>query len=264
MTAVFNTGAVAHVTNSATPSGTIAIPAGVLPADALYILIMVFSTAAGTLTATLSSAATAPVPVGGQQATGVIAGQQVTAGLWSAEAAAADPGAVLTFGATGGTGGSYWFNAGIVAYTGAAVAGFTDVQGGNKVAGQGETTGNITTPALVTGVADDVQIQFVTGGPPSGFDFSGIPAGLTGREQINHTGNQGLLLYIADGGGSAGPAGSAIGGTLWSGTPVGGAVGLMTSFTAGLAPLPPPAAVSLQQQQPGRSMLRKRLMTADL
>ena len=167
---------------------------------------MAFSTATGTITATLSSGATAPAAVGSQQATGNSYGQQVTSGLWSIAAGPGDPGATLTFGATGGTGGAYWFNVGLVAYAGALA---TDVSGGNNEYAQGQTTADITTPSLTTMTADDWQVQIVAGGPPNGFDFSGAPGGLMVRESITSSvnTNAGLLMYVADSNGTVGAGG---------------------------------------------------------
>jgi hypothetical protein len=246
----YNTGTTFKVANSGTPSGTGTIPAGVASGNLLYVVVMTFTTATGAVVATLTSSATAPVAVGSQQATGIVGGQQVTSGVWSIAAGPGDPGATLTFGAAGGTGGTYWFNVGLVAYSGASG---TDVSGGNNEAAQGQTTANITTPSLTTGAAGDWQIQAVTGGPPSTFDYSPVPptgSGLTLRQSIPGTGgtsNAGLLLYIADSNSSAGGAGAAIGNTAWTGTAVGGAANVMTSFTVGVAAAaaPPPAAATV-------------------
>lgn len=227
----FNTGTTATITNSATPSGTVAIPAGVLSGDVILVEVLCFATATGSLTVTLTSTATAPVAAGTQQNTGIQSGNQVSTQIFRIMAGGADAGATLTFGATGGSGGAYWFDVGLVSYTG---AGSVDViQGNQSFSASG--TGPVTTPSATTGVSGDWQIQFI-GVAPSGSPVYVTPGGLTRRETIGSGANAGIQLAIADSAASVGGAGASIGNATW--TVTGGSTGNQwsTAFTVGLAP----------------------------
>lgn len=222
----FNTGTTAVVSASGTPSGTVAIPAGVLAGDTILVLVWVFTTATGTLANSLTSTATAPVQVGASKlASG--SGIQALGTVYSVAAGASDHGATLTFSTTGGTGGSYWFNTGLVAYTG---AGGVDVSSGTSFFASG--TGTTTTPSAVTTQSGDWQVQLLGVGPPGGNTVT-TPAGLTSREAIPN--NSGLTLEIADSNGSAGGSGTTVGNTTW--TYSGGTGNVWSaSFTVALQP----------------------------
>jgi hypothetical protein len=248
----FNTGTTATVTNSGTASGTFTIPAGVLSGDIIYVLVMAFTTASGALTDTLTSTATTPVLVGSQQSTGVNSGIQVTSGIWQIVATGSDAGATLTFGTSGGSGGTYWYNVGLGAWTGFSSVN-PDVNAGTEFF-SASSTGTTTTPSATTGTAGDWQIQFLGVAPPNGNNFT-VPGGLTGREAITSATNQGLLLQIADSNGSVGGSGTSIGNTTWT-IPANASNTWSTSFTVGITPAvsggPPP------QPQPGSRTWRAR------
>lgn len=221
----FNTGTTTTVTNSGTASGTLTIPAGVLNGDTILVLVWAFTTATGTLTNHLTSTVTAPVQVGSSQlSTG--ASIQALGSVFRIAAGASDHGATLTFTTTGGTGGAYWYNVGLVAYTG---AGGVDVSNGTSFF-TASGTGTTTTPSATTTVSGDWQVQLLGVGPPGGNSFT-TPAGLTSRASIPN--NAGLTLAIADSNASVGGAGTAIGNTTWTYT---GATGNVwsTSFVVGL------------------------------
>lgn len=222
----FNTGTTATLTSSGTPSSTVTIPAGVLSGDTILVLVWVFTTATGTLASSLTSTATAPVQVGASKlASG--SGIQALGAVYSIAAGASDHGATLTFGTTGGTGGSYWYNVGLVAYTG---AGGVDVSNGTSFFASG--TGTTTTPSAVTTQSGDWQVQLLGVGPPGGNTVT-TPAGLTSREAIPN--NSGLTLAIGDSNGSAGGSGTTVGNTTWT---YSGGTGntWSTSFTVALQP----------------------------
>ena len=158
MAITFNTGTTSTVTNSATPSNTFTIPAGVLAGDVIYVFVWSFTSATGTLTAALTSTATTPVQAGTQQnASG--AGSQAHGAVFQIIAGASDAGATLTYSNTGGTGGSYWFNVLLVAYTGASASN-PDVNAGTSFF-SASSTGTTTTPSATTLASGDWQIQFV-------------------------------------------------------------------------------------------------------
>lgn len=221
----FNTGTTTTVTNSGTASGTLTIPAGVLNGDTILVLVWAFTTATGTLTNHLTSTVTAPVQVGSSQlSTG--ASIQALGSVFRIAAGASDHGATLTFTTTGGTGGAYWYNVGLVAYTG---AGGVDVSNGTSFF-TASGTGTTTTPSATTTASGDWQVQLLGVGPPGGNSFT-TPAGLTSRASIPN--NAGLTLAIADSNASVGGAGTAIGNTTWTYTGGTGNV-WSTSFVVGL------------------------------
>lgn len=221
----FNTGTTTTVTNSGTASGTLTIPAGVLNGDTILVLVWAFTTATGTLTNHLTSTVTAPVQVGSSQlSTG--ASIQALGSVFRIAAGASDHGATLTFTTTGGTGGAYWYNVGLVAYTG---VGGVDVSNGTSFF-TASGTGTTTTPSATTTASGDWQVQLLGVGPPGGNSFT-TPAGLTSRASIPN--NAGLTLAIADSNASVGGAGTAIGNTTWTYTGGTGNV-WSTSFVVGL------------------------------
>lgn len=221
----FNTGTTTTVTNSGTASGTFTVPTGVLSGDTVLVLVWVFTTATGTLTNHLTSTATAPVQVGPSQLSSG-AGIQAVGSVFKIAAGSSDHGATLTFTTTGGTGGSYWYNVGLAAYTG---AGGVDVSNGTSFF-TASGTGTTTTPSATTSVSGDWQVQLLGVGPPGGNTFT-TPAGLTGRQSIPN--NAGLTLAIADSNASVGGAGTSIGNTTWT---YSGATGNVwsTSFIVGI------------------------------
>lgn len=233
----FNTGNTATITNSGTPSGTFTIPVGVLSGDTVLVLVWSFTTATGTLTNTLTSGGTtAPVLVGTQQ-TASGASIQAVGAVFKIAAVAGDPGATLTFGTSGGTGGSYWFNVGLVAYTGAL--GGVDVSAGGEFF-SASSTGTTTTPSATTVASGDWQVQLLGVGP-SGGNATTTPGTLTSREAIPN--NSGLTLEIADSNASVGGSSTSIGNTLWTYTGTSGNA-WSTSFTVGLSPVAAGTAVS--------------------
>ena len=252
----YNTGITSTVTNGAAGSHTLTIPAGVLNKDVLLVLVMAFTTATGALTPTLTSSKTAPVQVGSTQGsvgTGAGAGIDVYTSVFSIIAGASDASATLTYGATGGTGGSYWFNVGLAAYTGASNTGVPDCQNGTS-SFSNSGTGALTTPSATTVTAGDWQVQLIGVGPPNGYNFA-VPGSLTQRQAITSSGNAGLLLEIADSNGSAGGSGTTIGNTSW--TTSGGSAGNSwnTAFTVGLAPPSAAGVAYTGSHQPARGKL---------
>ena len=241
----YNTGSVAHLTAS-TSSSTTTVPAGVLSGDAVFVLVWGFTTASGTLTPTLSSTKTAPSLVGTKQnSTG--GGIQTSAGVFLINAGSSDAGATLTYGLSGGSGGSYWFNVGIVSYTGANATP-VDVNAGTEFF-SASSAGTTVTPSATTVAAGDWQIQFIGCGPPSGANFT-VPGGITQREAITSGTNAGLLLQIGDSNGSVGGAGTSIGNTTWTCSGEGASNTWSNSFTVGLQPPSAAAPAAFVPQQP--------------
>ena len=228
----YNTGTTSIVNNSATAGGhTFTIPAGVLNGDVVLVLVSCFTTASGTVSVTLSSSATTPVPQGSQENTGINAGVQLASGVWSIAATGSDAGATLTFGASGGTGGSYWFNVGLVSYTG---AGGADVIAGAQFF-SASSVGTTTTPSATTVSANDWQVQFIGAALPSGANFT-VPGGLTGREAVTGAQNSSVVLNVADSAATVGGAGTAIGNTTWTASGAAASNVWSTSFTVGIKP----------------------------
>jgi hypothetical protein len=254
----YNTGTTATVGSSGTPSGTVTIPAGVLSGDTVFVFVFCFTTATGTLTNTLSSSATAPTAVRAQVNSGSLSSIQAQSALWVIKAGSSDHGATLTFGTTGGTGGSYWYNVGVVAYTGASTVTPVDVSNGAAFNASGQT-GTTTTPSATTGAAGDWQIQFLGVGPPSGNTFT-VPGSLTQRQAVLTATNAGLLLEIADSNASVGASGTGIGSTTWTCGSTGGNV-WSSSFTVGLAAPASATPLSVTSIQPKRASVRKAVRT---
>lgn len=230
----FNTGVTKTIDQAASNTGTIIVPAGVKPGDDVFVFVFAFSFAGtGSAAITLTSTATAPAQLGTTQSeigSGIIAG----AALFHFTAGASDPGATLTFTMTGGGATSWWFNVSATAYTGFAGVDPPAIGGAGFFTGAGN--GTTVTPAASTTRDGDWQLQWIGIGPPSGNNLA-TPGGLTLRESVGPGANAGLLLEAADSGGPAGPAGTSIGGTTWTGSPGTGNV-WSTSFTVGLAVTP--------------------------
>jgi len=232
MTISYNTGTTSVLGGSASNNSSFTIPSSVLPGDVIFVLVFGFTTATGTFDITLGSTATTPVKIGTDESA-ANGGITAMSAIFSINAKAADPGATLTYTMTGGTGGQYWFNVGLVSYTGATIV---DVNAGTSY--YSTNTGTTTTPSATTKVNGDWQIQFLGVGPNQGNNFT-IPGGLTNRQAITGpSGNAGLLLNIADSNGSVGNAGTAIGNTTWVCGPSTAST-WSTSFTVGLQPARP-------------------------
>lgn len=233
----YNTGTTAHLTAGGS-SSTFTIPAGVLNGDTILVLVMCFTTATGSPSLSLTSTATTPVPQGSLENTGINGGIQVLSRIFSIAATGSDAGATLTYSASGGSGGAYWFNVGLASYSG---AGSVDViQGTASFSASG--SGAATTPSATTVQSGDWQVQFLGVAPPGSPAYT-VPSGLTQRQAITSATNAGLLLEIADSNAPVGAGGTAIGNTSW--TVTGSTTGntWITSFTVGLSPPiagPPP------------------------
>lgn len=229
----YNTGTTKTVTNSGTASGTVTIPGGVLNGDVILVLVVVFTTATGSLTNALSSSVTAPVQIGSSQlATG--GGVQQVGSVYSIVAGASDAGATLTFSTSGGTGGSYWYDVGLVSYTGAKTTGVPDCNAGTEFF-SASSTGTTTTPSATTATAGDWQVQLLGVGAASGNASFTTPGGLTKRQEVIASANAGVQLEIGDSNASVGGSGTTIGNTTWTATGSTNSV-WSTSFTVGLAP----------------------------
>ena len=259
----YNTGATSTVNGSGSASGhTMTVPAGVKTGDAVLVQVFSFTFAGTAPVNTLTSTGTAPAQVGSQvQCIG--SGIYATSALFSFTAGPGDAGATLTYGCTGGAT-QFWFDVGLVSYTGAAAV-QPDVINGAALFAAGN--GSTTTPAAVTALPSDWQVQFLAVGPPSGNEFTGVPAGLTQRLQILTGQNAGLLMRVADSGGSVGPAGTSIGSTLWScGASTGNVwstsytVGLAAGFAPGVTVTPPVTPLRLAA---GRTWRRRYLPGAE-
>jgi hypothetical protein len=246
----YNTGTTTFITSGTASGHTFTIPAGVLTDDVVLILVMCFTTATGTITPTLTSSATTPTAIGSSpqscSGSGIIT---VSSTFWIV-AGASDPGATLTFGASGGTGGSYWFNVGLVSYTGASTTGVPDCQAGTALF-SATAPGTTITPSATTVADGDWQVQLLGVGPPSSDNFT-VPGGLTGRQAITSVTNAGLLLQIADSNASVGLGGTPIGNTTWTYGSPGSASTWATSFTVGLAPAVTGAQTAYRPVPPGR------------
>jgi hypothetical protein len=232
----YNTGTTAFVTNSATNHGTITIPAGVNVNDVVIVYVFGFAVSASTSGGvTLTSTATAPTAVGSTQfLQSTNPGIAIVGQPFYIVAGASDPGATLTYTFTGITSSQYWFDVGLVAYTGASTTAPIDCQNGSK-SFSGTGTGAITTPSTTTVTSGDWQIQLI-GQDPAGSPTVVTPGGLTSRQVIATATNAGVLLNIADSNASVGAGGTGIGGTSWTVTGSTSGNTWQTAFTIGLAP----------------------------
>lgn len=242
----------AGVTIDATAAASlgIVIPAAVSAGDVVFVVFSSFTTAGTTLT--VSSTGTAPTLLASVQSP-LFSGNIATVAVCYVIASATDPGKVITA-TRADSANANWASA-LGAWTGARTVSPVDVSGNATAAGAGTT---ITCPTLSSGAAGDWALQFL-GGASSGASFSG-GAGFTQRE--SDTPGSGVIAAIYDSNASVGGIGSSVGGAVFSS---GSNSNWWAGFTVGLAPpSAAPPVVTRQQQQSGRSMLRKRLMTADV
>jgi len=204
-----------------TGAATTTIPAGVLNHDVMLLVVNGFSNGTSPVVS-VSSTGTAFTQIGTQQAGGTDSGYTAYGAIFYAVASASDAGKVITASVSGG--GSPFLATALASYTGASNSAPVDVSGG---ANSGSSPLNF--PAETTGYAGDWAI-YLTASGDNGAGLTG-PSGTTQRQLGNPS--YGVYAGIWDGNGSAGAAGSSIGGSSFkvtaSGTP------WLTAFTIGLA-----------------------------
>ena len=227
----YNTGTSATADTAASVSLT--IPPGVLPGDAMFLAVTCFTESAVTPAVSFLGGG------GPWSLIGVTTGTNpeiATAGssVWSYGFAyyrianSDDPGASLTISETGSSGPTTWWGVALASYTGAAGTGTIDVAGGANAQGGAFTT--VTCPPETTNASGDWAVYLCPGTPGAGASFT-IPAGSTQREAI--VSDAGIGAAITDSNGSAGNAGTSIGGgTFGATTPT---EVWLTAFTVGLA-----------------------------
>jgi len=245
----FNTGAQASTNTSASVAPV--IPAGVLAGDVMLLCVQLFTTTGTPPVVSFSGGGGGWTQIGATQVA-ANAGVWNYGSAWYRVATAGDPGATLTISETGSPAASTWWAVALAAYTAANTGAPADVNGGAQAAG---AVAAVTCPALSTGVAGDWAVFMGGGGVHT--TITG-PAGSAQRENVVSSAQVGAGIW--DSNSSAGPAGTSIGGGTIS---TGAGTNWLTAFTIGLAP-PPVPVLGLQQQQSGRSMMRKRLMYSDV
>jgi hypothetical protein len=255
VTIAYNTGATASA-NTAT-SVSLAIPGGVLAGDLMMLGLAVFNEVASAPSIGFSGGGGAwllPSPLhDGSNPEQATTGTLYAYGYFFYRVAtAADIGATLTITETGSPAGLTWLAVALAAYTGAGAV-------------QPDIAGSLAANNVLS-VAAPAETTLSDGDWYAGFELGGTNTAPTGsppgtQRQIV-TSSAGITASIWDSNGPVGNAGTAIGG----GTVHGGNSApnnTFTVFTIGLAP-PRPPAVGGNQLQSGRTMLRKRLLYADL
>ncbi len=248
----FNTGATASANNAA--SVAITIPAGVNTGDLMVLGVAVFNEVSSAPTLSFSGGAggwTLPAPLhDGSNPEAATTGTLYAYGyFYYRKATAGDPGATLTITETGSPSGTTWLAAALAAYPGASGT-QPDVAG--SVAANDVLT--VTSPAETTATAGDWSVGMLLGGTNTA-PVGGLPS--TSREVV--TSSAGITAGIWDSNGSAGAAGSSIGGvTVHGGNSAPG--NTFAVFTIGLAPAggTPHAATAALTVTPTFSAVRTR------
>jgi hypothetical protein len=249
----WNTGAVSSTGGTNVASGSITIPAMVNAGDVLLIAVAGFNPGSATETLQASSTGTAPVIVGTQQRTSLTSIEFYGA-VFSVTAAAGEAGKVITASFVSGDTANWALALG--AWSGASGASPIDVSGGTSAAFNDGSP--ITCPSEITGVAGDWCIQLMAAALGGSSYTGGSP--FTQRESVSDA-SSGATAAIFDSNGSVGGSGTTIGGATFANA---GHNSWWTAFTVGLAPAPAPVVTSQQQQGGGMSMMKRRLLYADL
>ena len=207
--ASFNTGTTGSATNiTAATAFTFTIPAGVATGDVMVVVVNTFSfTQTTPAVSTPTSGGGSWTQIGTLTDTGATGGVDGYVSLWWRVATASDPSSTFTMSWTGGTGGGnqFWWAASMGSYTGfytASPIGATASSIGNNV-GQPAVTPTTTTQRSASWGLQLVGIEVAGSG-----QITGGPA--TERERNNP--GAGIDSDLSDTNGSAGAAGSSIGG----------------------------------------------------
>jgi hypothetical protein len=238
-----NTGTTAFLSSVPhTTPFTFTIPAGVLTGDVMIVSLEMFThPTANPAVGTPSSGGGAWTAVSTQQQADFGPGTResnVTA--WQRAATGSDPGSAFTVSYTGtpsSTDVVFW-TAALESYGGCDTVTPVDVAGG--AAYPDATTGPYALPSQVTGAAGDWALYLVGGAAT----VASGPAGAVQRQYLQSA--SGVSAGIWDSGGSAGGAGSAIGGGSFSvtGTSAGGVFTIGLKAAGGGTPHPGAAALA--------------------
>lgn len=233
----YNTGTTAD-NNTGSPLATqaITIPAGILGGDVVFICATNVNLIATPAAMSAASTGTTPVQAGTTGTGTEPLPASVATAVWYFTAAgtfgsaSSDVGKVVTITATSTSTG--FISAALAAYSGASNSSPVDVVG-NAFGGAG--VASVTCPSKVTGVAGDWAVYFGSGAAEGG-GLAG-PSGATMRQSVMSGADVGVAVY--DSNGSAGAAGSTIGGGTF--TTSSATNSILVAFTLGLAP---PAAAT--------------------
>jgi hypothetical protein len=222
----WNTGAVQPDGNAVQASQAITIPAGVKAGDVILFVVTGWAWgSAATDVIQASSTGTTPVAIGTTLSTLLGgAGNYVQSAIFRVAASAADPGKIITVSYVSGNTAKWTIALG--AWSAVSQSGPVDVSGAVTAAGHSVS---ITCPAETSAAGGDWAIQLVSCSL-EGSAYTG-GTGFTQRESNVSASGGGAFIY--DSNGSVGPAGSNVGGAVFSNA---GNNSQWAGFTVGLAP----------------------------